>query len=52
MPWVPGRSAGQAGGDSGTAGICKYMQTSSDLMLELRPRCWAHLGGISGGENI
>jgi len=52
MPWGLVGKVGHAGGNSVRAGICKYMQTSPDLMLGLPPCCWACLVGILDGDKI
>ena len=52
MPWGPVGKAGQAGGNSVRAGMCKQMQTSPDLMLSLPPRRWARLAGVMDRKNI
>jgi len=44
--------AGHAGGNSVRAGICKYMQTSPELMLGALIHHWVQLVGVSGGENL
>jgi len=52
MPWVPDERAGRVGGNSVRAGICKYVQTSPELMLGVLIHCWAHLAGVLGGGKM
>ena len=52
MPWVLDERVGHAGGNSVRAGMCKYMQTSPELILGALIHCWAQLAGVSGGEKI
>ena len=52
MPWVLDGRAGRAGGNSVRAGLCKYMQTSPELMLGALIHLWVQLAGVSGGENL
>jgi len=52
MLWVPDGRAGHAGGNSVRVGICKYVQTSPELMLGALIHCWVQLAGVSGGEKL
>jgi len=52
MLWVLDGRAGHAGGNSVRAGICKYVQTSPELMLGVLIHCWVHLVGVSGGGKM
>ena len=52
MPWVPDGRVGHAGGNSVRVGVCKYVQTSPELMLRALIHCWVHLAGVSGGEKM
>ena len=40
--WVGGICRGNSGG----AGICKHMQTPSEIMLGALPRRWVHSAGV------
>jgi len=52
MLWVLDGRVGHAGGNSVRVGVCKYVQTSPELMLRALIHCWAHLAGVSGGGKM